>query len=516
MSGRGGVQREILASLALVMGLSTLLLAALFLARGEASLRSQLAVVLLAESREPRADGVFPGTDWWVVAGDVARPYGGVRSDLDPATRALAERARREGTLVQPGAPWSRIRFATPGREPGTVRVARLPRSVSLRMRAIPMLVLLGLLLANVAAFTGFGAVLLRHRVVRPLQNLAGVARARALGEDGLRAPEEGVAEVAELAREFNEMNQALEERRLELTKAVVELREANVALRETQAGLDRAERLAAVGSLASGVAHEVGNPMGAILTFVDLASRDPNASEETRSHLAKASREGERVRVILRQLLDFSRPSRGQPAPVDLAEAAREVVALVSAQRRCRNVDFSVEAAPGGAPVIADPAAITQILMNLALNAADACEDASGERRVRLAVRPVVARRRAGDPAGEAAPQRRHPDAMECVVSDTGTGIAEADRERVFDPFFTTKPPGQGTGLGLSNATRQAEEQGGSLSLESPPEGFSTSLALKLPVARRPRGDARAPQSASGSAADCVAEEPRGPAETG
>ena len=101
----------------------------------------------------------------------------------------------------------------------------------------------------------------------------------------------------------------------------------------------------------------------------------------------------------------------------------------------------------------------------------------------MRLRVRAAPLARRAGDPPGPAA-ARRAPDAVECLVADDGAGIAEEDRERIFDPFFTTKAPGEGTGLGLSNAVRLAEEMDGLLELVEPPAGLRTAFVLRLPAA--------------------------------
>ena len=218
------------------------------------------------------------------------------------------------------------------------------------------------------------------------------------------------------------------------------------------------------------------------VLAFLDLASRDEGISEATRDHLQRAGREGQRVRAILRQILDFSRPSRATPTQLDLATLAEETIALVSAQRRYDGICFEVHREGVAPPVLADSSAVMQILLNLVLNAADAVAEAP-EPRVTLWVRPAALQVRAGDVAG-AALERRTPDGVECAVADNGCGIPEADCERIFDPFFTSKPPGEGTGLGLANAVRLAEEFDGQLELVAPPEGARTAFALRLPVA--------------------------------
>jgi signal transduction histidine kinase len=220
---------------------------------------------------------------------------------------------------------------------------------------------------------------------------------------------------------------------------------------------------------------------------------------------------------------------------PLALGAVLEEARELVAAQKGNRGIRFEtaageetpfasgVEGTPlasgvEGTPLAwADPGAVLQILLNLLLNAADAVQDAA-EPVVRLELGPALLRGRAADGEGAGAAARAQADAVECRVSDNGSGIAEGDRERVFDPFFTTKPPGQGTGLGLSTALRLAEEMEGALLLVDPPAGFATSFALRLPCAPREgsnavrRGGAGAQPDAQ-CAEGCGAETPsRGP----
>ena len=500
---RPGLQAEVVLSLGLVMAAATGILAVTLIGDNEARLRELLGRALVTEARRmpPPEIAFVPGTRWWrvvaapdAIGSDSAKPaesiaakpaeslgLGPAGEALDAETRALAEQVRlRNEPLLRPGAPWQPIRFAAPlGVD---VAAARLPAAASLRLRALPLALVAGLLAIDVAVFTAFGASMLRRRAVLPLERLAEAARGLADGAFDARLAVDGPREVAEVAAAFNDMAGALERRTSALEKAVSELRDANAALRRAHAGLDRAERLASLGRLAAGVAHEVGNPMGALLAFLDLAQRDPGISPATREHLGRAGQQGERVRRILRQILEFSRPPQTARGPLDLALLAEETVGLVRAQRRYARLRFEVarEGEPGRA--LGDPGAVAQILLNLVLNAADAVPEAG---RVQLRVRGAPLDVRAGAPR-EAAAARRAFDAVECVVADDGCGIAEEDRERIFDPFFTTKAPGEGTGLGLSNSLRLAEEMGGTLECVEPPAGWRTAFALRLPLADR------------------------------
>jgi signal transduction histidine kinase len=276
-------------------------------------------------------------------------------------------------------------------------------------------------------------------------------------------------------------MSEALERRSVALEKAVAELRAVNASLRQARDGLDRAERLAAVGHLAAGVAHEVGNPMGAVLAFLDVVRRDESLSEVSRGHVGRAIEQGERVRGILRQLLDFSRPPRPSRTSVDLAAIAEQTLMLVRAQERFAAIDFGLEIAKGVRAAVADPSLVGQILLNLVLNAAAAVEPCQAP-RVLLTLQPAPLRLRAGEGAMQA-DGRRECDGVECRVEDNGPGVRDEDRERVFDPFFTTKPPGEGTGLGLANSLRLAEELGGVIEYTTSEQLGGAAFCLRLPV---------------------------------
>ncbi len=483
MARRGGVQAEVGVGLALVMAAATAVLAAVLVSHHERALRPLLARALQAEAASPlrRVDPLISGTRWWRLGAEEGASQGTGGDAPGAEERALAREARERGAgLLLPGPPDGPIRFATPLAD-GSVAVARLPESASVRLRTTPRRVALGVLLVDALIFTAFGAGLLRRRIVLPLRRLEGAVEAIAEGDGGARVAEDGPREVASLARRFNEMGEALERRSSSLEKAVADLREANRRLRQAHVGLDRAERLAAVGRLAAGVAHEVGNPLGAILAFHDLALRDPTVSGATREVLERAAREGERVRKILRQLLDFSSPARGQAEDVDLARAAEEAAGLVRAQKVYAEVQIDIESAEATPVCRADPDAVAQILLNLLLNAADAVRGRP-DGRIRVRVQPSAFAVRPGE-GPEAARARRAPDAVECRVVDNGAGVAPEDRERIFDPFYTTRPPGDGTGLGLSNALRQAEEWGGRLDLGSPPPEGGAVFVLRLPA---------------------------------
>jgi signal transduction histidine kinase len=517
---RASLRAELLGQLGVVMTLAAVVLVATLVWSHDRALQHVLGRALLAEARDhDGASRVHPATSWWTVTRDGhAQSRGAVSAPIDARTLALAETARREAAaVVDAGAPWSPIRFAVATGPRGEVLVARLPAEVSLQLRAKPLAVVAGLVLATVGLFLAVGLVLLRTRIVEPLE---GVARAaRALTDEGgdVRVPVDGPREAAELATAFNEMSEALAARNKSLSDAVAGLRASNRELRRTQAGLDRSERLAAVGRLAAGVAHEVGNPLGAMLAFVEVAARDAGISDTSRRHLAKASDAGERVRRILGRLLDFSSPAAATSAPFDAAAVVRDCLELVSAQRSFAHVRVEVSTDPSTPLALGDASVAAQIVLNLLLNAAHAC---AGQEAPRIAVRiaPAVLQKSEGSEPAETA-KRAYGDAVACVVADNGSGIAPEDRARIFDLFFTTKAPGEGTGLGLPTALRQAQEMCGDLELCAiAPAGFSTAFELRIPAATAAQGvrvteRTRSVQVASQSAGDCAADGPHGAA---
>jgi C4-dicarboxylate-specific signal transduction histidine kinase len=471
MRGRG-VQAEILVSLALAMVTAIGLLTAFFLQAHSAHLERLVpslgkALALEAESSAVGFGDTVASATWFRLAPDAdPLPHAVTGETLGPAGLALAREAREAGgPLLRTGRPWEPIHFAMPvsGPAPGLVAVAVLAPSME-------AWVLLGLLTVDALVFAWLGGYLLRRRVVSPLRDLARVARSIEETGPGPRVRVDGVREAVEVGDALSDMSEALERQTTDLHQAVSELQSANTSLRRARDGLDRSERLAAVGHLAAGVAHEVGNPMGAVLAFLDMVGRDEALSETSRGYLNRALEQGLRVRTILGQLLDFSRPPRSTLAEFDLVDVAEQSVGLVSAQTRYSEISFDIvrDGTEGSSRVVADESIVGQILLNLVLNSADAVAGVTDP-----TIRLTIAARQ-GDCAGE----------VVCCVEDNGAGVAPEDRQRIFDPFFTTKPPGEGTGLGLANALRLAEELGGGLECQRPRTLDGANFVLHLRAA--------------------------------
>lgn len=226
-------------------------------------------------------------------------------------------------------------------------------------------------------------------------------------------------------------------------------------------------ERIDSIVSLAAGVAHEVGNPLAAAFGYAELLD-DPDLDDETRADLlSRIQSQLERIREIIRELLDFSRDDAQQPiTPTALAPAIREACDLARTAQRARNLPITVTLPDELPAVNAVHSQLVQVLINLLFNAADAMRDA------RVAAPSVTVS------------AHTTPDHVILAIRDAGPGVPHDRRTRIFDPFYTTKEPGQGTGLGLPISLRILQRFGGDLRLATPDGQPGACFELVLPLA--------------------------------
>lgn len=322
----------------------------------------------------------------------------------------------------------------------------------------------LGVLLAAALVLVTLGLFFLRRTVLRPIARLTALVGASdyaALAEFG-RVPGDG---LALLSRAVIGMSQRIREDRERIAAQLTELTAAHEALHATQDQLLRSERLAVVGTLAAGLAHEIGNPLAVVRGFVEVLQAEPSVAgeEQVDKALKRMGKELDRIQATIRQLLDFSRASASAPGAGEISAALLHVEGLLAPQERMRGIELVVERPPRPQEAAITTDALTQVLLNLALNAADAM---AGRGRLRMST---------GD--GE--------DSFQVVVDDSGPGIAVELRQRIFEPFYTTKPAGTGTGLGLSVCERIVTAAGGDISIEDSPSGGAR-VVVTLPKARR------------------------------
>ena len=320
---------------------------------------------------------------------------------------------------------------------------------------------------------TGAGAILLAavamylaiRRVTSPLDKLTRAAQRFGAGQLDERVPVRADDEVGVLAEAFNRMAASLRSYQDTLEQKV-EARSRE--LEASQRQLLQAGKLASIGELASGLAHELNNPTGIILMRATRLAQEVEQrqlSPEAGEDVEVIKRQVEKISRIVSGLLTFSRRSSSALRPVDINDVAKRTVLLIEDTIGNQGVEVTLALEPTLPRVEADGGQLEQVLLNLINNALDAMP-----RGGRIAFRTGMAHH---SKCGMSV----------CVeVEDTGAGIPEADLSRVFDPFFTTKEVGQGTGLGLSLSYGIVEEHGGAIDVESR-LGEGTCFALYLPV---------------------------------
>jgi len=329
---------------------------------------------------------------------------------------------------------------------------------------AAPLVRLVALYTVIVAgALLIFAYFAMTRLVVRPIEEVSRAASRIASGARNFELIRTSAREIDELGLSLGAMTDKLLADEEALRAKVDELEKATRELKAAQDTVVRSERLASVGRLAAGVAHEIGNPIAAILGFEELLLAGNLSADEQRDFLERMKRETERVNHVLRDLLDFARPGpEGDPlAPgsADVAETTEIVGALLRPQKPMQKVELTFELEAGLPGVAIARERLQQVLLNLLLNAADAADS-----------KIVVSAKRDG--------QR-----VKIQVEDDGGGISEKVRATIFEPFVTTKEVGKGTGLGLAVCRGLVEAAGGSIAVESGKLGGAC-FALLLPIA--------------------------------
>lgn len=307
----------------------------------------------------------------------------------------------------------------------------------------------------------------LTRLVVRPIDALSSSASRVAAGGRLFEMPRAGSSELVALGRSLSEMTARLLANEKDLRAKIDELERTSAELRAAQEHVIRSERLASVGRLAAGLAHEVGNPLAALLGLQDMLLDGGLTPEEERDFLARMRKETERIHRIIRDLLDFARPVPSRPgqtgAPGRVDEVVADVIKLLGPQKQMRDVRLETDLPAGLPPVVLGHEKLEQIIFNLLSNAADALR---GQGHVVLRARADA-------------------DAVVIEVIDDGPGIDPSIAKNLFEPFVTTKDVGEGTGLGLAVCRGLLEHVGGSIEAAPRADGArGARFILRVPAA--------------------------------
>jgi two-component system NtrC family sensor kinase len=293
--------------------------------------------------------------------------------------------------------------------------------------------------------------------VTRPLSDLVDAHRRLADGDmDARVTPQRGRGELATLSRSFNSMAETL---------------------KTTQEQLVQKEKLASVGQLAAGVAHEINNPLGTIMLLADVMYNEAPEGDQRREDLNMITEQARRCKGIVFDLLSFARENRVMAQETDVNRLVESVVAEQTRAEgqptpQYKDVYVALDLDPRLPVIQADPDQVRQCLLNLMSNAVDAMETGGGTLTI-----------------STRAPDSQH---VELVVSDTGEGMSEETISKLFTPFYTTKPPGKGTGLGLSIIYGIVKMHRGDISVQSA-LGQGTTFSILLPVRLPDASDAQA-----------------------
>jgi len=292
------------------------------------------------------------------------------------------------------------------------------------------------------------GILLLQTQLIlRPITQIIKMSDKMVKGDLSARVGIRPGGEMGDLCRAIDLMADAVEEREKQLKIA-------------TSKQLTQSAKLASIGRLAAGIAHEINNPLTGVLTFAHLLHQNEDMDQQSKDDLAVIIRETTRVRGIVRGLLDFARESPPQKQWIDINDVLLQTTTLVKSQKEFYKITLVEDFASDLPNILGDKNQLQQVFLNISLNACEAMES-GGTLKITTS---------AGD--GQ----------IYIAFQDTGVGIKEEHIDDIFEPFFTTKPPTKGTGLGLSVSYGIVQRHGGSIQVKSVP-GKGSTFTISLPI---------------------------------
>ena len=327
----------------------------------------------------------------------------------------------------------------------GVLYVGMLEKKfVDLRRKYIIMLSgisLIGIIVAVVISY------LSANKISQPIGKISAASKRLAEGDFKYRIKFEGEDEIGNLANTFNFMASSLEERDEQIKKYA-------------QQQIMKSEKMALLGQISAGIAHEINNPLGAILVYTSLLLEDAKEDDPRRENLQKIIKETDRCKEIVRGLLEFSRQKELKFEWLNINETIEKTMSLVEGQALFHNIKLTKAFDLSSPRIKADEGQLQQVFLNIILNAAEAMD---GQGNLTIATKYLADK-----------------DLIEVKFSDTGCGISKENLSKIFEPFFTTKEDRKKIGLGLAISSRIIEEHGGNIEVESE-LGKGTTFIIKL-----------------------------------
>ncbi len=318
-----------------------------------------------------------------------------------------------------------------------------LKRSLNMLFFALLLIIVLGTVIN----------IKLAASISTPIRNLEKITKKVATGDFSENIPVKGNDEIASLEISFNQMEDRLRD-------ALTSLELTIKKLQEKQAQLVEAEKLASVGILASGIAHEINNPLTSVLTFSNLMLEQTPPDSPNYRKLKMMVSETERARNIVRQLLSFAKETPMDSVKININQPVTEIIDSLIAQGAFKDIEMKTNLSDILPEINADPARIGQVILNILLNAIHSITPPG-----RIDVETRVEK-----------------DSIEIIISDSGSGIPEEYINKIFDPFFTTKEADKGTGLGLAVSYGIIKKHGGDIEVKSS-VGKGSTFIVRLPI---------------------------------
>lgn len=303
-------------------------------------------------------------------------------------------------------------------------------------------------IMIGLSAFAGLVLMFLFTRnLLKPLDNIMTMSKKIIAGDLAARCNIQSSCDLGVLCKTINRMAEYIEQREKELQRV-------------TQQQICQSEKLASIGRLSAGIAHEINNPLTGVLTFAHLLKQKKNNSEEDINDLDVIIRETTRVREIVKGLLDFARQTPFEKEFLNINDILHQILKLVKNQKELRKIVVEENYSKSIPKYYGDKNQLQQVFLNLILNAAEAIPDTG-----KITITTLIER-----------------DYVVVSIKDTGCGIKKEDMNKIFDPFYSTKPVNKGTGLGLSISYGIVQQHGGNIECESE-EGEGTTFNVFLPV---------------------------------
>ncbi len=352
----------------------------------------------------------------------------------------------------------------------GAIALIRSLDSVSSSIRETRK-IFFAYLIINVLIFTTIGFTRLINLVIKPIERLSRLADSRTDLDATPFLSGERLGEFTQLSLSLNRLVTRIDGDKQELRHSVESLKNANDELQKNRDEMIRAEKLASIGRLSAGLAHEIGNPLGIIQGYIDLLTEQTLSSSDRKAFSKRATQELDRINTLIRNLLDLSRtPVTSSAETIDIHPLLTDLIQTVRVRKTRLPIRYSTDFQATASEVLSDSDGLRQVFLNCILNSIDAIEETvdSADNSISIHTENMVS--------------KNERNCIITTIKDTGAGISKETQEAIFDPFFTTKEVGKGTGLGLAVAHNLIKKSGGTISISSK-RGRGTSVIITLPL---------------------------------